>query len=56
MNEATKKTLSQFRELTDSEKHDARQKFVRMKDATEMAGMQIKQIPTTDIRLRNLKH
>ena len=31
MNEATKKTLSQFKELADNEKHDARQKFVRMK-------------------------
>ncbi len=39
MNEATKKTLSQFKELTDSEKHDARQKFVRMKDATDMYNM-----------------
>ena len=39
MNEATKKTLSQFKELTDNEKHDARQKFVRMKDATEMYHM-----------------
>ena len=35
MNEATKKTLSQFKELADNEKHDPRQKFVRMKDATE---------------------
>lgn len=33
MNEATKKTLSQLKELTDNEKHDARQKFARVKDA-----------------------
>lgn len=39
MNEATKKTLSQFKELTDSEQHDARQKFVRMKEATQIYHM-----------------
>ncbi len=36
MNEATKKTLSQLKELTDNEKHDARQKFARVKDAIEI--------------------
>ena len=39
MNEATKKTLSQFKELTDSEQHDARQKFARMREATQIYHM-----------------
>ena len=35
MNEATKKTLSQVKELTDSEQHDARQKFARMREVSK---------------------
>ena len=36
MNEATMKTLSQFKEMADDEKHDPRQKFARVKDAIEI--------------------
>lgn len=36
MNQATMKTLSRLKEMTDEEKHDPRQKFARVKDAIEI--------------------
>ena len=44
MNEATKKTLSQLKELTDNEKHDARQKFAK----SERCDRDISRIETYD--------
>lgn len=36
MNHQTKQSLSQFKKLADEQKHDPRQKFVRVKEAIEI--------------------